>query len=444
MNKKILSGLALAVATAAIFAGCGDGGKTASKDEKITIRMTYSATELDSINRDGDAVFAEFYEKYPNVTVEFEEGGSTMMAKIAANDAPDIIRCSPVDIPTYVNKNIIMPLDDYLAKSELYDENDIYPLALNTYRFDGLEFGKGSIYGLPKDWSPNTLYVNKAAFEKSGLRVPSVENPMTFSEMKTAAEKLTIKNGNDVERFGVVNLTSGVLDLIESTLNMEGKSIWSDDFKTINLKSEDAMKVAQYWFDMFKNGNSPSSLYNMSTDGNLAISEDKVGMCISALYAGRGMQENPNRTVDTEDILLTPYPVSDNTKTVYNICTPTGAVISAQTEHPDEVFACWEYIHLGPLVEKRASKGLNLPIKKSVAEKVSPESDFLKENLEMTLKIAEKDFLLPKVNPYVTGAASIFNKYWGPALEGEFSLEEALETIQDEIQILINEGVNNA
>lgn len=443
MNKRLVSGIAAAMMAVTVLSGCR-GGKNASNEEKITIRMTYGENELDSENRDGDAVFAEFYKKHPNVTIEFEEGGSTMMAKIAANDAPDIIRCTPNDIPTYVNKNVIMPLDDYLAKSELYNESDIYTVALNTFRFDGREFGKGKIYGLPKDWAPNIAFVNKKLFKEKGLRVPTLEEPMTFSEMKTAAEKLTKMNGSNVERFGVVNLTSGFLDLIEQQLNMDGKSMWSEDYKKINLLTPEVKEIAQYWYDLCKNGNTPSSLYSMSGDSISAIAEDKVAMSLAALYASSGIEQNPNKVVETDDIALVPFPVSDTSKKVYNICAPTGAVISAKTAHPDEAFACWEYIHLGELANKRAATGLNLPVKKSIAESIAPKSAYVKNCLDVTKKIADEDFLLPKINPYVTGASGIFNKYWNPALEGAYSLDETLQTIQSEIQILIDEGINNA
>ena len=440
MRKRtiVLTGSALLVVMS--VAGCLN--KQTGGGEEVTIRMTYAVNELDGVNRDGDAVFADFYAKYPNCKVEFEEGGTSMMAKIASNDAPDIIRCTPADIPLYVNKNVAMPLDDLLEKSEMFNKDDIYDTALRVFQYDGLEFGKGSIYGLPKDWSPNVMWVNKAALAEKGLRIPTLEEPYTFSEMKQAAEMLTIKDGVNVKRFGILNDTSGFMDLTEYALNMDGKSMWSDDFKKINI-DDDAKEIIRVWFDLFKNGNSPSSKYPLDAGGGQAITQDQVGLYLSALWSGSGMVNNPDATVDVENISLTPFPVSDKSKTPYSICTPTGSVISARTEHIDEVFACWEAIHLGKMSEMRAASGSNLPIQKSVAEKVSLDNPFMKQSLDSVLKLTENETLVPRVNPYVSGANATFNKYWSAALNGEYTLDEALKIIQEEIQILIDEGVQN-
>lgn len=169
MKKRLIGTVLCAAVFVGALSGCGSKD-TANDNEKKTIRITYSAGELDGESKDLNVIFADFYKDHPNCEVVLEEGGSALMAKIAANDAPDIIRTNSIlDLPTYVNKNIIMPLDDMLKKSDLYDEKDIFPVCIDCFKYDGKDFGKGKIYGLPKDWGPSSMWVNKSMLDAKRL-----------------------------------------------------------------------------------------------------------------------------------------------------------------------------------------------------------------------------------------------------------------------------------
>ena len=251
-KRQIISGITAVVLLIACLSGCAgkNGEKTASGEEKQIIRITYAAGELDGESSDLDVVFADFYKEHPNCEIVLEENGSALMAKIAAGDAPDIIRVKSTEqLATYVNKGIVMPLDDMLAKSELYDENDIYPICIDSFRFDGKEFGKGSIYGLPKDWSTSAMWVNKKMLAAEGLEVPTLENPLTYEKMAQYAKKLTKKKNGKVSVFGLIDITSPEI-IAERILNMKGKSMWSADFSKTNMKDPEVREAFKYVYNM--------------------------------------------------------------------------------------------------------------------------------------------------------------------------------------------------
>lgn len=444
--RKILCTVTALTLMVSGLSGCGNGTKkTSSKNEKQIIRITYSAAELDGESTDLDVIFADFYKDHPNCEVVLEENGSSLMAKIAAGDAPDIIRVKSTEqLATYVNKGIVMPLDDMLKKSDLYDENDIYPICIDSFRFDGKEFGKGKIYGLPKDWSTSAIWVNKAMFAEAGLDVPTIENPLTYDKLAEYAKKLTKKENGKVTRFGVIDSTSPEM-IAERILNMKGKSMWSDDFSKTNMKDPEVRKAFKYVYDLKMNGYASSPLYPIDGNGNSEFATGMTAINTFGLYSGNMYQRNEDRTVDLSDMQMCPSLVVNADEPVKVTAAPVGGVISATTKNPELVFELWEYIHLGKLAEKRAASGFNLPVKKSIAENVTFDNDFNKNNYEYAMKLAELDYMFVKVNPYVTNASvsGVMEKYFTPLLYGQYTFDEAMNLIDSELQLLIDEGMAN-
>ena len=447
MNKKLVLGIASILAVATLLGGCGGGNGTAGNGEKKKIRMTYAASEIDGINQELDVIFADFYAEHPEAEIVLEEGGSTMMAKIAANDAPDIIRVSAAtDIPTFANRNIIMPLDDMLAKSELFDKDDIFPLALKAFTYDGKDFGKGNIYGLPKDWTPDLMWVNKALFDEAGISVPTLEDPMTYSELSAAVKALTKKDGNDISVFGLNDITGGKPYRAELMLNLMGKSMWSEDYKKVKLDDPEVRAAFRYIYDMEINGYAPSEIHPIDGAGLADFPKGKIGIFNAGLWVGGGFAKAEGATVSVDDMIACPPAVADGTNKIVTSGSPTGAVIYAKTENPELVFDCWEFIHLGKPAEIRASKALNLPVKKSVAAKVAIDNEFLMKNFNFVTKMSEEcESITVRSNPYVSnsGVSGVITKYYIPMLNGQFSFDEAMDKMQSELQILIDEGVEN-
>lgn len=446
MLKRAMKVFAVTVCFAFALSGCTSKEtdvKTANK--KQVIRMTYAANELDGQSTDIDVIFENFYKKHPNCEVVLEEGGTALMAKIAANDAPDIIKVKSVyELPTYVNKKLVLPLDDLLSKSELYDKDDIFPLCIDSFRFDGKEFGKGTTYGLPKDWSPSGMWVNKSMLENAGLEVPTIENPLTYKKLAKYAEKLTKKEGNKILVFGLADVTEDYVT-IEKMLNLQGKSMWSEDFSKTNMKDPDVRDSFKYLYDLKFNGYANSKLYPMDGNGNPEFSVGKVAMNMSGLYSGFAYEKNPDRTVDFDDMVFCPSPIGDDSNSVTETASPVGAVISASSKNVDLIFDCWEYIHLGELADRRAALGFNLPVKKSVAEKTVISSSFQAANYKYAVELAGLDYMFIRTNPYISSKsiAGVMEKYFTPLLYGQYDFDRAMNLIESEIQLLVDEGMVN-
>ena len=230
----------------------------------------------------------------------------------------------------------------------------------------------------------------------------------------------------------------------EKMLNLQGDSMWSEDYKKINIKNNKAAyDMIKYHFDMQRAGHQFSKpLYSADFKASASFVSGQLAMYTSALYSHKGYAET---APDPSKIQICPTPVADGTNKLYTSCAPVGAVISAKTKNIDEVFACWEYIHLGELVAKRAEAGFNLPIQKSVAEAVNLESEFMAKNHEFVRNYALEDSYVVRVNPYaaVLAIQGVFDKYYDAALSDQYTLDEAIELIEKEIQLLLDEGSAN-
>ena len=420
--KKLLCLCTAAALTVTSLAGCGTKEKTADNSgEKQTIRITYSAGELDGQSNDLNEIFADFYAEHPNCEVVLEENGSALMAKIAANDAPDIIRTSSnSDLPTYVNKKIIIPLDDLLKKSKLYDKNDIFDICINDFRYDGKEYGKGPIYGLPKDWSTSMLWVNKKMFEQAGLPIPTMENPLKYEQLTEYAKKLTVKNGDKVEVFGISDSES-VEAQATRILALMGKSMWSKDFTKTNLKDPEVRAVFKSIYERKRDGYNQSSKYSIGGNGNPQFAMGKAAMNLSGLYAGMVYEKNAERTVAFEDMILCPPIVTENNKGVVVTAGATGGAISVN------------------------AKDFNLPVKKSVADSVKLETEFMSESYKKAVELANCEAAPLVVNPYVAASAvsGVMEKFFTPVIYGQSDFDEAMDVIDNELQLLIDEGRAN-
>jgi len=409
-------------------------------DQPATVVCTLALNELG-----GSAVIEGFKKKYPNITVKLEpmaNGDSKLLAMIAAGNGPDLIRCSAFEeLPSMVNRGLLLPLDDFVKASGKVDTGDLLEVN-NLFRFDGKERGKGPLYGVVKDWSfDNTLWVNKTVFQQAGEPLPSTTEPMTYDELARLCKKLSVKRGETVERFGLITHMS-VITLVEAMLASSGRSIWNEDFSASTLQTPETKKAINYWADLQKSGAMASTLFP-STDmtGNGAIAEDKTAMVMGGywlLSSFIGAQD------DVKDkLMLIPSPIAAGGKTVNASLSAIGLGIFTDTKAPMEAYALWEYLMFDEIsTGARATSGWGIPALRSMVEKMPTVSALDQQARQVCVNQMEDFSVAPRSNPYVlyTGLTTEFDKYYNLYLYDVQTLDEAMATIDKDIGFLIDEG----
>ena len=135
-------------------------------------------------------------------------------------------------------------------QAEVKDE--CYP---NTY---GALEADGVIYGIPQEFNIECggLIVNNNVMKDAGVEVPT-----TWDELKAAAEKGTVKDGNKikVKGFDFVNW-DGVMYLWTSMILSQGENYLNDD-GTVNVTSDAAKKA---WEELAAMASGDNAVTNLS------------------------------------------------------------------------------------------------------------------------------------------------------------------------------------
>ena len=105
-----------------------------------------------------------------------------------------------------VSKNLLLPLDDYLAQDaggqELID--DVAQPLIDAFKVDG------KIWQIPHSWNNMVIYYNTKMFKDAGYRAAASED-WTWDDFLATAKKLTTGSGADqVFGFGIANFYFGL------------------------------------------------------------------------------------------------------------------------------------------------------------------------------------------------------------------------------------------
>lgn len=246
MKKTRLVSLMLAAAMAGSLTGCGgggaaDGGSTeattqaqagGASTEATTAAETVEAAEGQTVLKwsiwDKDLtiyykpLIEEFEKQNPDLKIEMVDLGSsdyqTVLGTQLTGSGSDFDIVTIKDVPGYttlVNKGVLEPLDDYIAKD-----------SVDLGAFKGITdqiVANGKLYELPFRSDFWVLYYNKDVFDAAGMEYPS--NDMTFDQYNELARSLTVDTPGQevygahyhtwrsaVQLFGILDGKNTILD----------------------------------------------------------------------------------------------------------------------------------------------------------------------------------------------------------------------------------------
>ncbi len=133
----------------------------------------------------------QFNAEYPEIQVNLTRQQwsplfDAFVVSSSAGESPDILAMHPQEMPQFVELELLDPLDDIIAESEMMNVEDYLDAAVQPNIY------KGALYGLPLDIHMHGLYYNLDLFEEAGIEEP----PTTGEEFLEAARLLTVdENG---------------------------------------------------------------------------------------------------------------------------------------------------------------------------------------------------------------------------------------------------------
>lgn len=192
----------------------------------------------------------EFNAEHPHIEVipvysgDYDPTMQKVVTAVRAGNPPDIAVVEISEFATLRAMDAVAPLDDYVSQEPGYLEG-FFPAFLEN----GMD--EGRIYGIPFQRSTPVLYWNKEAFAEAGLDPD--RPPATWEELREYAQKLTVRDGDEVVRWGVT-ISGGWSDwLFEGFVRQNGQALIDFDNRKVQFNSPEAVEALEFWIDLQRN-----------------------------------------------------------------------------------------------------------------------------------------------------------------------------------------------
>jgi ABC-type glycerol-3-phosphate transport system substrate-binding protein len=170
LSRRRFVGATAALAALPLLAACGGitGGSDTTKPGSETGKIVHWSNAQFPFWSDIGADFAkEFKTKYPNIEYSAEEVVGDRFEKLsvaaAAGSAPDIGMSTPYQVQELGLKGIAAPHDDYLKKSKVVKQADLWPTLTSDVVY------KGKQYAMPFAPDVRVMFLNANVLQSSGL-----------------------------------------------------------------------------------------------------------------------------------------------------------------------------------------------------------------------------------------------------------------------------------
>jgi multiple sugar transport system substrate-binding protein len=243
----------------------------------VTIKFaTWTHTEGDIWSQ-----LAERFTKiHPNITIEFqdipaEEAHDKLLTQISAGNPPDAAYVDSGTASDFGQREALVPLDDYIAKSQVIALNDYVPAFLTAAK------ANDKVYGLPIDGETTVLFYRTDRFQEAGL--DPAKPPTTWEEFKTDAEKLT---DAAKKKYGYIVFATDW----ESSYyfwpwlwQAGGDQLDPKDPNHVIWDSPEGQKAADFYINL-KNYSPVDYLNSNSWDGRVAFAQGDVAMYMAGTW----------------------------------------------------------------------------------------------------------------------------------------------------------------
>jgi multiple sugar transport system substrate-binding protein len=352
-SRRRLLGLgAAALPGAAWLAGCGAGGPGGQTDAAgrsaapVTLRYAgpFTPAPSNTFAEGVTKVLGAYAAQSKGITVNWEEPkplAEGILAQVAGGDPPDLVHSHPRDYLPYADA--VRELDSYFKKDKRVA--DILPTVLDYWIRHGQT---GSPHtGMPNNMSVQSIYFNRALFEKNGLKTPDQlerEGAWTWEAYLDAARRITTGSGDN--RIWGSSWTTNTMDVQLGYIWPMGGDLWAKDVKSTVIDSKESLEAIQFMADLTaRYAVSPNAeeqkILNRPTGGALAMQRSGMEVLtndVIALFANEPFEKG-----------LAPMPKGRAGRVIRGAAVGLG--ITKGTKNPD---AAWDYaaFQSGPVGER--------------------------------------------------------------------------------------------
>jgi multiple sugar transport system substrate-binding protein len=284
-----------------------------------------------------------------------------------------------------------------------------------------------------------TLWQNSAVFEAANVEPFSTTEPPSWDEVLEKAKAL--KAGGVEYPLGI-EWQWGIAAPLQVMVEQQGGQLFSDDLKTADLNTPEALRAIQWLVDYGTTGVGVTSL-NPLADGydGPTYFAGRMAATMTGYWFGGNWPSNPDAAKAAETSTLVPTPTFDTR--ISAVLGGIGAYIPAQSDAKDQAWRVIEYFIGGQPGIDRATSGWGLPGLDSMWQHLPGDLPVQQQSVDAVK--AEMEFVVPlQDSPYITRTQwnAILDREVIAAINGEKSAEEVAAAVTTEMNTLLAQGVD--
>lgn len=426
-NPPKLAITVLALAVAATGCSSSSSGGTPAADEKVQLTMSVWGSKSDSDTY--TQRLALVTKKFPNITVKLEytpgsnDYDQKIQTSLAARKGPDIMQFAE-NVHVFSSKNQLVPLDDYVAKAGIDLKQRFGERTAAAYQRDGKTFA------LPDRSGAMVLYYNKKAFDEAGVKYPTAA--WTWTDFRAAAQKLTVRDGDKVTRYGFA--AGGWWPWWMTFMKQNGGEVLDAAGKPVvnSPANVEALTFYNNLVHVDKVAPSPTDYANLGKDSgpDPLFAQGKTAMQLTGFWNIASLKSVPGIEWDIAPLW--------QGKQQATVAFGSGLAINNNSEHKDAAFKVIEFLTgeegQKPIVENNQDAPANLALLDSDAFLKSADANMavFKESASM--------IYTPPVGPKWNEMQKVFDDALSPFFQNKADAQSTLDRVQKELQTLLGTG----
>lgn len=340
----------------------------------------------------------------------------TLLTRIAGGEQIDVIMIAIEGLGLLADKNVLVPLDDFLASDTAAAEvleSDVHPTLREMLQVNGQQME------YPFSWNNMVLYYNTAVFEEEGIEPPSTD--WTWDDFLETCLKVSRVSGGADDRFAYSFWGSGMFGMAAWYFNNDTSPL-TEDWSASNLMDPKVAETLQFLADLIL-----EHRVAPNPEGWDEWAQFHAGNLVMRTCGRWCISGSLEADFNTYDIQYQPH-LNGPLKTVAGT---DGWGISTSSKVPQEA---WEVVKLlsGPEASlDMVTLGGNIPALRSVAE--MPEfTEYGPANTALFYESLDYAATVPSPRNFNI-IEPILNRHYASIWNGERTVEEALNAAQEEL-----------
>ncbi|WP_068783724.1 ABC transporter substrate-binding protein [Paenibacillus phocaensis] len=435
-----------------LFAGCAS--RPAQNNEESSSLKVMFMDESYFYQEYGDL----FAIQHPNVAIEVvstnkiynnqddkDFDASKAFDEFIEKEQPDVVVLDSSKYEKYVTDGKLMELDTLIERDK-YDIETIYPALIQMLK----ESGGGKLYGLSPTFYGNAIFYNADLFAKYGIEVP--HDGITWKELLDLARRFPVEGDKDSRVYGFGRQYGMSMDNLASTIaSTQGLQFLNPDTMKVTINTDSWKQAYKLAMDALDSG----AVYNPEDNGfqggtmeeyykSQVFVMGRMAMTIDGVYLLSNLKQAQDSIKDYKpfQIGIAAGPVDpgdpETSRNVY-----FNDIFGIRANSPNAE-AAWEFIKF--INSEQFAKVKSRTLNNGLPSRMGISKEYNGVNLESFYK------LKPKMNNDNRSYEKVPNDFYmqyQPVMDREMklvqekkkSIDEALQTIQDEAQAILDKAV---